>query len=513
MSQVDQSIVEAEKRISEWLLKEATAAEKFVDPDEQFANWLPITTSDKKFFDFAETEQQKIRDLARILSVSDEVCINIIRHYQNHVVGEGISTTILPKDMGNDPTKLAELTEDSKIKKMMENWEAFYKVNNMTVRLRDWECRVHRDGEVFVRLFDARKEYGSVKNVPVIRFIDPFYIKDKGEDAKLGVYVDEDDAEEVKGYNFEVDGKPKKLKPEEIIHDKRNTGIDALRGLSSFWPVFTNIRRISKNVTNVSVLTSILSAIALVRRHTQTTQAKIDAFLSKQSDGRTRTNSVSGKNQYAKHMDAGTVIDAPVGTEYDFPAHTVQSKQYIEVIDKELAMVAMAFVLPVEWLKSAEPATELSHGSPVIKNFQAEQAILFTHIEELFWRVQELMGVNPNVRQKYTVRFFGPTLAVASALDQARVNEIRQRCGVLSPQTWAASERLNWMQERANTIKHRQTAQPGEVMPGDSGNTNVTGDQPSAGQGGDGQTKKDGGTRGSGATKPTKAPTTGNDNE
>jgi hypothetical protein len=516
-SPLEQASEKIEKKLAERLVKEALAAEKFVDPDEMFANWLPIKmgySGTRRTFDFTLEDLNKIRDMARILCASDEVCINVIKHYQNNVVGDGITCSILPKEMTDDPKKIADALKDKKILKMQRNWDAFCQVNKLDDRLRDWVKRAHRDGEVLVRLFNSRTKYAGLK-VPEIRFIDPGFIK-TASDAPLGVFLDPEDAESITGYNFDTTGampvdmsksKPSKfveLKPDTIIHDKRNVDSETPRGLSSFWAVFTNIRRCSKNMENVSVLTSILSAIALVRKHSQATQSKIDKFLSQNSDGKNRTNQVSGKTQYARHMEAGTVIDAPMGTEYDFPAHTVQSKNYIEVIDKELAMIALSFVLPVEWLKASTPDTEIGHTSPVVKNFYTEQAILFEHITRLFWMVQTMMGVPEEWMLDYECKFYGPVIAVGNALDQARTNEIELRSGALSPQTWCAMQGRNYWQERANMIKHRQTAQPGEVMPGDAGNTNVTNDQKSAGQGGDGVSKSGNNSQRGGAGTPSK---------
>ncbi len=154
-------------------------------------------------------------------------------------------------------------------------------------------------------------------------------------------------------------------------------------------------------------------------------------------------------------------------------------------------MVGIRFVLPVEWLKSGQPDKPLDEGSPTIKNFRTEQQRLYTPLEELFWRVQFAMGIDESKRAEFKVSFFGPNLATASTLDQAHANEIEQRAGVLSPQTWCAMNRRNYVAERANTIKHRLTKQPDEVMPGDLGNTNPGAD----GKGGDGVSKKDGGSR------------------
>jgi hypothetical protein len=123
---------------------------------------------------------------------------------------------------------------------------------------------------------------------------------------------------------------------------------------------------------------------------------------------------------------------------------------------------------------------------------------MFEDIQDIFWVVQGMMGVNvESVAVKYDLLFNGKRLAVGKALDEARVDEILQKIGAQSPQTTASKHGNNWAQERAGTIKHRNTVQPGEVMPGDSGKTDAGGSQ-------DGMTKKDGGTKtadGSGGTQ------------
>jgi hypothetical protein len=165
-----------------------------------------------------------------------------------------------------------------------------------------------------------------------------------------------------------------------------------------------------------------------------------------------------------------------------------------------MAHVAANFVLPKSWLIAEEPTEPLSPGSPTVANFQTEQEIMFEGIHDIFWSVQGMMGVNvESVMPKYDLLFNGKRLAVGKALDEARVDEILQKIGAQSPQTTASKHGNNWAQERAGTIKHRNTVQPGEVMPGDAGKTD-----PAAGGTQDGMTKKDGGTKsadGSGGTQ------------
>lgn len=488
-----------EAEIARFVMKEASsmASERFVDEDESWEGFLALQMGLQKNLYFTSMQLQKARNFARLVYVSDEIAQNIVLHHQNHVVGDGLTLKIVPKDLGKDPKKLADSITDAKIQEMTENWESFAAANNLNERLLNWVERVHRDGEVFVRFTDKALNYAG-KTVPAIRFIDPGYISPYPGGTVYDDYgikfKNNTDFETPVSYHYQ----PSEDSPEvdnsipaaEILHDKRNVDMETPRGLPTFFPIITNLRRINKNLTNVSVLTSILSSIALIRKHENATAAKIDSFISRQSDLRSRTNAVSGRAQISKHMGPGTVLDAPNGITYDYPAHSVQTENYIKVIDKELAHIAARVVLPVEWLTSKETSTPLGEGSPVIKNFRKEQARLYKHVVDMFWRVQEMMGVDGKLRLKYCVEFFGPELAIASALDQARVNEIEERCGVLSPQTWCQEKARSWAVERAGMIQHRLTAQDGEVMPGDAGNTNVTGTQKTAGQGGDGVTKK-----------------------
>ena len=475
-------------------IQEATGSENYVDAGEAQDGWIPLTMGNQSLFDFNEAQLQMIRDACRIVVTTDEVAKNVVKNYQNFIVGEGVRTVILPTDLGSDPTAIVDLIDaDESIKELQENWTAFYQANNLTLRLKNWVERNLRDGETLVRIFDSQKDFAG-KKVPVIRFIDSALVRQHAGKDPFGLVVDKNDAETILQYtvvNLKTQDS-KQIPADEIIHDKRNVDPETPRGVSAFWPVLVNIRRVSKNLRNVSVLTSILSAIALIRKHIQgTTSEKLAKFLTQNSDGKARTNAVSGRQVNSRYMHPGTILDASQGIEYETPAHSVKTTEFTNVIDKELAHIAMNFVLPVEWLLGKQTEKPLGTGSPVTKNFIAEQAELFTHVTDLFWRVQGLMGVDPALRLKYNVRFFGPVLALDESLNEARVSEIDIRNGSLSPQTRAVMMNRDYTYERAMMIKHRETAQEGEVMPGDSGNTNVTADQPSAGQGGDGTTTKD----------------------
>lgn len=500
----DRKLFESVERTVKRRFKESVSAEKWTDADDNFDRWLMLTLGQRKFYEFTEEELLRIREVSRIMVSSDEIAKNIINLIKNLVVGSGITCVVTPKDLGTDPTAIADtLNEDQNRKKLMENWDAFYKGNKLYKRHLNWIERKHRDGECIIRLYKNGIKYAG-KEVPTLRFIDPNFITESGKftpyQSRLGVRFEEGDEESVVSLHYRNDssmqnGDEEDIPIEELIFDKANVDFETLRGVSSFFTILTNLRRISKNLVNVSVLTSVLSCIALVRKHATSSQAKIVSFLRNNSDGKNRTDTVSGADKPAKALGAGTVIDAPMGVEYDFPAHNVATKNFIEVIDKEIAHVGAPFNFPVEWLLCKESEFPINESSPVSKRWKREQTEFFMENEVLFWKVQELMGMSPELQTKYEVKFYGPDITSDTALNETRIMEIEQRSGTLSPQTWAAKRGRNWAIERAQAILHRRTAQPNEVMPGDAGNTNVTGDQPSSGQGGDGVTKKDGGQK------------------
>lgn len=477
---IDAVLLEPLNQTVQVAVKEAVASKRQALAGEDDPGWLAVSHSTTYFYDFTTSELQNIREVSRNLFITNEVYKNVIAHYRNHVVGAGLSVEIYAEDLDNDPTKLAT-AKDSTVAKMKENWKLFCIKNNMHKRTLDWFNRKKRDGEAFLRLFLA------VEGVPVLRFMDPSFIESDKETAPYGIEFDKKDIETVKKYYVTYpEQKPKALAPEEIIHTKDVVDMDVPRGFVQGYSVFTNLRRADKLMVNVSVLAQIQSAIAMIRSHKSANGAKVKSFLDRTAAG-TRTTT-SGSTVRTKTYQPGTILDAPEGTEYNLPAHAVKAEGLLNILEKELGLIAACFVLPVQWLLSEETAEPLPPSSPTIANFRTEQIAFYSDYIELFWRVQEAMGIDRETNEvKYKVIVNGPRLAIAKALDEARADEIYQRLGANSPQEIAAKNGRNWTVSRANTIKHRETAMEGEQMPGDAGNTDTSSD---------GTTKKDGGQKG-----------------
>lgn len=460
-------------------------AERIFDPNEHFANWLTMTLGEKSVLELDEYQLEAIRREARRTILSSEIGKSVISIIKGLILGNKLEYDILSYK-GTDPTD----TKDAKqIEQLNDNWRAFIIQNKFERVLDSWIERLVRDGETLLRIFPTKISIGDIKNIPAVRFIDSTLIKgsNTAEGLDLGVWHDLDDYFTPTYYNFVLNGNEDKIDAKDVEHHKFELGEEMLRGISPFFPVLTNMRRFDKNTVNLSVLTAILSAIAFVRKHNNATLPQVTKFLQRSTD---TSRSVNGKSAQVKYTHAGTVLDSTGGMDYQFPAHQVAADSFIKVIEMEAKLIAAPFNLPFQWLMSVELEEQITEDDPVARRYSREQCMLYSHLSSLFWNVQERMGVDPALKLKYYIQFYGPTIGAGEdQLARARANEIEQRAGTLSPQTWARARGRNYLIERRQTIKHRETRQPGEVMPGDAGNTNVTPDQPTAGQGGNGTSK------------------------
>ena len=465
------------------------AAEMDGSGDENFDGWLPLRLAgSSRYYDYTSQELKTIRDAARTLCDVNEVAKNVLLHYRNFIVGSGVEIDIFPEDLGEDPVKLSSQKEDAQVRKMKANWKLFSQKNKLVLKLYEWIKRRHRDGEVYIRIFNT-------PDAPTIRYVDPSFIDSNESDAEFGIKTDPNDAETIEAIIFKdpSTNEEKPIPASDLIIERSNVDSTAPRGITSFWPCMSNFRRLEKVLVNSSVLATVQAAITMVRKHDNATGAKVERLIQRTSDGVARTDSTSGRNTYSRKVRPGTILDAPKGIEYQFPSHTVDASAFVKIAEHELAHIGNGFVLPIEWLLTTEPTDPLTPGSPVVANFRSEQTLLFLGLEDLFWNVQGRMGINvERNRQKYALYFNGERLAVGKALDEARVDEILLRNGATSPQEIAAKHGNRYVISRTNVIKHRQTAQPGEAMPGDSGNTNPSTQQDN---GGDGTTTKAKGQR------------------
>ncbi len=392
-----------------------------------------------------EQELAEVRNQVRHLVNTNEFAINGIENRVSYLVGTGHVYRACVRKGIDAP---AELEAD-----VQAVIDEFLLVNRWQARQQEIVRRLDRDGEVFLRLFvDAA---GLTRT----RFVEPDQVTTPRElanvaEASFGIHTERDDVEAVLGYY--IDGEP--VAAAEIQHRKANVDANVKRGLPLYFPVRKNLRRIEKLLRNMSVVAEIQSAIALIRKHRGASRSGVEQFVIDQS----QTSTVGGRTRHLSHYAPGTILDAPAGMDYDFPAAGIDASNFVAVLQAELRAVAARLVMPEFMFTSdasnANYASTLVAEGPAVKMFERLQGNLKNEDRELLWRViahaVEAGRLPLEVHKWVDLQITPPSLEVRNSLQQAQVEKIAYEKGILSPQTWSLKLGLDYDQEQKNLVMH-----------------------------------------------------------
>ena len=324
--------------------------------------------------------------------------------------------------------------------------------------------RLDRDGEAFLRLFVDRAGCTRVRFVEPDQVVTPAgRVGDPA--ASFGILTDSEDVETVLA--FYVDGQP--VDACQIQHRKANVDGNVKRGLPLFFPVRKNLRRAEKLLRNMSVVAEIQSAIALIRKHQGGTRSGVQQFAAGQADA-TLTQAATGRTTSFRRFGPGTILDAPGGIEYDFPAAGLDAANFVAVLQAELRAIASRLVMPEFMLTSdasnANYSSTMVAEGPAMRMFARLQADLVNDDLEVMWRVVraavEAGSLPAAALAEIEIQVSPPSLAVRDQKEEAEVHQIEYQNGILSPQTWCRRRGLDYDQEQANLVQHNQ--RPREVQ-------------------------------------------------
>src|SRR6202000_3039891 len=130
-----------------------------------------------------------------------------------------------------------------------------------------------------------------------------------------------------------------------IQHRKANVDANVRRGLPLYTPVRKNLRRAERLLRNMSVVAEIQSAIALIRKHRGASRSGIEQFVANNADA-PPTSDANGRTRHYSQYGPGTILDAPAGMEYDFPAQSLDASNFVAVLQAELRAIAARLVMP-----------------------------------------------------------------------------------------------------------------------------------------------------------------------
>jgi hypothetical protein len=237
--------------------------------------------------------------------------------------------------------------------------------------------------------------------------------------------------------------------------------LNVKRGLPLYTPVRKNLRRAEKLLRNMSVVAEIQSAIALIRKHRGTSRSGVEQFVAGSADA-TTASAVSGRTRHFSQYGPGTILDAPAGLEYDFPARGLDASSFVIVLQAELRAIAARLVMP-EFMFTSDASnanfssTMIAEG-PAMKMFERLQASMIEQDRAVVWRVVHnavVAGRLPeHCRDSIEIQIIPPSLHVRDQLKQAQVDRIAFADGILSPQTWSQHLGLDYDQEQKNLAVH-----------------------------------------------------------
>ena len=388
-----------------------------------------------------EQELAAIRNECRSLAVANEFAINGHENRISYIVGSGHTyRAVAARGQGAD---------DALVLAVQLVLDEFIRINGWHQRQQEIVRRKDRDGECFLRLFAAAD--GTTR----VRFVEPAQVaapNDRMADpaASFGVQTDPADVETVLGYW--IDGRL--IDAGEIQHRKANVDANVKRGLPLYFPVRKNLRRAEKLLRNMSVVSEIQSAIAVIRKHKSATAAGLADFVANQAD-RSFANATTGQTSHFRRYAPGTILDAVAGTDYEFPASGIDAGRYVTVLQAELRAVASRLVMPEFMLSSdasnANYSSTMVAEGPAVKMFDRLQHEMIEDDVELFRRVVRHAAASgrlpTDAPTAVAIRGIPPTLAVRDRLKDAQADQILVRNGAMSVATMALRSGLDPEQE------------------------------------------------------------------
>ena len=175
----------------------------------------------------------------------------------------------------------------------------------------------------------------------------------------------------------------------------------------------------------------------------------------------------TGRTTSFRRFGPGTILDAPGGIEFDFPAAGLDAANFVAVLQAELRAIASRLVMPEFMLTSdasnANYASTMVAEGPAMRMFARLQADLVNDDLDVMWRVVRAAvdagGLPAAALNQIAIQVSPPSLAVRDQKQEAEVHQIEYQNGILSPQTWSSRRGLDYEQEQANLARHNQRPQ------------------------------------------------------
>lgn len=431
-----------------------------------------------------------IRDWSRRISVFNEFALNAIENRISYIVGKGFQYSVVPKQGSITPAQALDdgpaIEPDSLAQRAQAVLDEFIARERWSEREQECVRRCDRDGEAFLRFFHVGQGRAAA------RFIEPEFVTQQhgaGNAYTYGINTSPEDVEDVQSYSvvFNQSWTAEEVSADEVLHIKLNADFTSKRGLPTLFPVRKNLERADKLLRNMSVMAQVQATFAVIRKHKQFAPSSVSAFEQGQSDLNVTVPS-SGRSLGVRQLMPGSIIDASDLTEYEFPSANVDSSGLVAVLQAELRAIAARLVMPEYMLtvdaSNANFASTMVAESPFVKFSERVQSFFARHFGDgqygqhrsigALWRVLKIAVdgglLPPAVLTDLEIQCEGPSLVVRNKVDETNRGKTLRDAGLLSNETWAKWESLDYQQELKQGAKPQAVAPPAsQPEPGTDG--------------------------------------------
>ena len=423
-----------------------------------------------------ETDLTAIRAMSRVLADSSGTAKCVLNNLASYILGTGCKYKVVSGSGEMAPPNLLATAQAVVNDFLRESKWSLQREEDLFRRSR-------RDGEWFLALY--KQSGGKVAS----RVIEPEQVlqpvddrewetclpQDRPVDWTFGIATDDDDMEQVHGYNVQWRNGERETRrffsASRIVHCKLNVDSNIKRGLSDFYPVWEQLVDASKLLRNTAKGAAILSAIAMIRQHAPgVSQTQIESMRAGSAFSRfTQQTKEGSRTRYTHHYAPGTIVDVPKGQEYKpSPLAEQGAGQSMVVIEQAVLRIAGGNWCMPEYMISGDVgnaayASALVAESPFVKYCQRQQKIYKFHFAEVLWKVLRIaydsgrfdrLNVSwEDLQALLDINIDAPIVAARDLNVETNRRKILSDGGVLSLETWAAEEGYDYEQEKKRGAK------------------------------------------------------------
>jgi hypothetical protein len=423
-----------------------------------FNEWL-----DQLYFFGIQTQEQQdfVRLACRYLSRKSEYVINGHENRMNYTSGTGHLYTVA--------VKANKTANDNMVNAAQDEIDEFYKYETWFLRQREFIRRRDRDGEVFLRFYPRAED----KSRLTLRFIEPMEVRTPPGNAEknetFGIVTMPKDVETRVAYW--INGE--KELADVIQHRKRGVDSNVKRGIPLFWPAIETLEQVKNVRRNMAMGSKIQTSIAMCEDFEDASKDTLERVRNNKAE-QIVPDQVTGKPRYIEHYGPGRIVRGNGKVNRHFPFANVKYSQYVEIIADNLRAVAALLNMPEFMLTSdasnANYSSTLVAEGPAVKTFEVLQAEEIAYDLEIMDRVLSMAveaGRLPaEALEVLEVQVRGPDVRVRNRLEETNRRKILVESKVMSRQTWAAQEDLDFDEEQENIDAYEEEHPPPVMQPG-----------------------------------------------